>query len=357
MSTGAVVAWMLPPSIAGAVARRLLRRRRAGRGCCSAAWPPCSPGTGSTCSCGPCRPRARARRGSGRRSLVGFGDRRVGGAIGVILGTLRMPALLGAVGMTAAKAVGTNLVVGSCVGVVGSPRTRRGSRSSGGCWPRASPAGSPGRGSARGWRGGSRRRRLRPASASRCCSSPRSSRSRPLADSGERADHLPGSAAATSCRGSAALAPTRAACRRASVRSTRPPRSAPTGTACSGRGRSRRRSGRRRRRSRRRCATGCRRARRSTRARPGSPSRARADSERRACRAQRDRGRGRSRPDGPARPRSLPSGPRSAPSASAAPSARPSAPSDERVAAGAPDLPGIVSLSTCVPAGAVRRHV
>jgi uncharacterized protein len=43
----------------------------------------------------------------------------VGGAVGVILGTLRMPALLGAVGLTAHRAVGTNLVVGFALGVAG----------------------------------------------------------------------------------------------------------------------------------------------------------------------------------------------------------------------------------------------
>lgn len=43
----------------------------------------------------------------------------VGGALGVILGTLRMPALLRAVGLPAARAVGTNLVVGFMLGVAG----------------------------------------------------------------------------------------------------------------------------------------------------------------------------------------------------------------------------------------------
>ncbi len=43
----------------------------------------------------------------------------VGGAVGVILGTLRMPALLGAVGMDAKRAVGTNLVVGFFLGLAG----------------------------------------------------------------------------------------------------------------------------------------------------------------------------------------------------------------------------------------------
>lgn len=51
--------------------------------------------------------------------LGGFGVGALGGAIGVILGTMRMPVLLRGVGMTAAKAVGTNLVVGFAVGAVG----------------------------------------------------------------------------------------------------------------------------------------------------------------------------------------------------------------------------------------------
>lgn len=43
----------------------------------------------------------------------------VGGALGVILGTLRMPALLRAVGLDIRRAVGTNLVVGFFLGVAG----------------------------------------------------------------------------------------------------------------------------------------------------------------------------------------------------------------------------------------------
>lgn len=43
----------------------------------------------------------------------------IGGAVGLILGTLRMPALLGRVGMPAARAVGTNLVVGFFLGLGG----------------------------------------------------------------------------------------------------------------------------------------------------------------------------------------------------------------------------------------------
>ena len=43
----------------------------------------------------------------------------LGGLIGLILGALRMPALLRYVGETAARAVGTNLAVGVCVGIAG----------------------------------------------------------------------------------------------------------------------------------------------------------------------------------------------------------------------------------------------
>ena len=40
----------------------------------------------------------------------------LGGAVGVILGTLRMPALLRGVGLTAHRAVGTNLLIGFALG-------------------------------------------------------------------------------------------------------------------------------------------------------------------------------------------------------------------------------------------------
>jgi uncharacterized membrane protein YfcA len=42
----------------------------------------------------------------------------LGGAVGVILGTLRMPALLRGVGLSARRAVGTNLVIGFALGAV-----------------------------------------------------------------------------------------------------------------------------------------------------------------------------------------------------------------------------------------------
>lgn len=52
-------------------------------------------------------------------AVSGFVIGLVGGALGVILGTLRMPALLRAVGLDARRAVGTNLIVGFLLGVAG----------------------------------------------------------------------------------------------------------------------------------------------------------------------------------------------------------------------------------------------
>ena len=43
----------------------------------------------------------------------------LGGIVGLILGALRMPALLRYVGETPARAVGTNMTVGVCVGLAG----------------------------------------------------------------------------------------------------------------------------------------------------------------------------------------------------------------------------------------------
>ena len=51
--------------------------------------------------------------------ITGAGVGLLGGFVGLILGALRMPALLRYVGETAARAVGTNLAVGVCVGIAG----------------------------------------------------------------------------------------------------------------------------------------------------------------------------------------------------------------------------------------------
>ena len=115
-------AWMTPPSMAGAVAGGylsgaipgdallvvigvllvyfgfdLLRPRRGG--------PPAARPTGAA--------ELRAAVVSG--VVIGL----LGGFIGLILGSLRMPALLRYVGLPPDRAVGTNLAVGFCVGVAG----------------------------------------------------------------------------------------------------------------------------------------------------------------------------------------------------------------------------------------------
>jgi uncharacterized membrane protein YfcA len=63
------------------------------------------------------RPRRRLRlvSGTGLAFVIGV----LGGAVGVILGTLRMPALIRSVGMDVRRAAGTNLVVGFFLGVAG----------------------------------------------------------------------------------------------------------------------------------------------------------------------------------------------------------------------------------------------
>jgi uncharacterized membrane protein YfcA len=114
-------AWMAPPSIAGAVAGGLasgalsrtallvviglallwfgvdlLRPRRAAAD-------------------------LEAQRSGGRAATVaiGFGIGVLGGLVGLILGTLRMPALIRYLGEPVARAIGTNLAVGFWVGVAG----------------------------------------------------------------------------------------------------------------------------------------------------------------------------------------------------------------------------------------------
>jgi uncharacterized protein len=113
-----IVLWMAPPSIAGAVVGGLFGHRvpeRALLGGVAAvlAW------QGLDLLLRPFREHPRARPRIAPAALFGLVIGAIGGALGVILGTLRMPALLRAVGLPAAKAVGTNLVVGFLLGVAG----------------------------------------------------------------------------------------------------------------------------------------------------------------------------------------------------------------------------------------------
>jgi uncharacterized membrane protein YfcA len=52
--------------------------------------------------------------------LSGAAIGRLGGLVGLILGTLRVPALIRWVGETPQRAVGTNVCVGVCVGIAGA---------------------------------------------------------------------------------------------------------------------------------------------------------------------------------------------------------------------------------------------
>jgi uncharacterized protein len=113
-----VVAWMTPPSVAGAlvgayyghtVSERLLFAAIA----VVLLW------NGIDLLVRPIRERPRSKPRLAPAAVFGAAIGLLGGAIGVILGTLRVPALLGAVGLTAARAVGTNLVVGFFLGTFG----------------------------------------------------------------------------------------------------------------------------------------------------------------------------------------------------------------------------------------------
>jgi uncharacterized protein len=113
-----IVMWMTPPSAAGAVVGGLFGHAVPENVLFAAvaavlAW------NGADLLFRPFRARPRARPRVAPAAALGFGIGLVGGAIGVILGTLRVPALLRAVGLPAARAVGTNLVVGFFLGVFG----------------------------------------------------------------------------------------------------------------------------------------------------------------------------------------------------------------------------------------------
>jgi uncharacterized protein len=111
-----VVSWIAFPSVAGAVAGALLADDVSesllyGVIAAILVW------SGIDLALRPvaAHPRARLRlgRGVGFSFVIGV----LGGAVGVILGTLRMPTLIRSVGMDIRRAAGTNLVVGFFLGV------------------------------------------------------------------------------------------------------------------------------------------------------------------------------------------------------------------------------------------------
>jgi hypothetical protein len=113
-----VVKWMAPTSVVGAVIGGLtghLVPTGALFGAIAAvlAW------NGIDLLVAPFRARPSPEPGLRSAAMFGFVIGVIGGALGVILGTLRMPALLRSVGLDARRAVGTNLVVGFFLGVAG----------------------------------------------------------------------------------------------------------------------------------------------------------------------------------------------------------------------------------------------
>ena len=113
-----IVAWMAPPSVVGAVAGSLASPHISHRllyGVIAAAllW------SAIDLAFRPIKPRPRAKPRLAAAAVYGAGIGAVGGAIGVILGTLRMPALVRSVGIDIRTAAGTNLVVGFMLGVAG----------------------------------------------------------------------------------------------------------------------------------------------------------------------------------------------------------------------------------------------
>jgi uncharacterized protein len=113
-----VVAWTAPPSVVGAVIGALFADD-VSDALLYALIAAVLVWSGVDLALRPIAPRPRDHlrlaRGSGFSFLIGA----LGGAVGVILGTLRMPALVRSVGLDVRRAAGTNLVVGFFLGVAG----------------------------------------------------------------------------------------------------------------------------------------------------------------------------------------------------------------------------------------------
>jgi uncharacterized membrane protein YfcA len=113
-----IVAWMAPPSVLGAVLGALVADD-VPEDLLFAAIAAVLVWSGIDLALRPVHPRPLSRLRLWPAVASGFGIGALGGAVGVILGTLRMPALLRGVGMDVRRAAGTNLVVGFLLGVAG----------------------------------------------------------------------------------------------------------------------------------------------------------------------------------------------------------------------------------------------
>jgi uncharacterized membrane protein YfcA len=113
-----VVAWTAPPSVVGAIVGALAADEVSEALlfwliAAVLVW------SGVDLALRPIAPRPRERLRVGLGGVLALLIGALGGAVGVILGTLRMPALLRSVGMDVRRAAGTNLVVGFFLGVAG----------------------------------------------------------------------------------------------------------------------------------------------------------------------------------------------------------------------------------------------
>jgi len=111
-----IVAWMAPPSMAGAIAGAALagvvpEALLYGVVAAVLLW------SGIDLALRPIEPRAREEPRRTPAVVFGLVIGAIGGAAGVILGTLRMPALVRSVGLDVRRAAGTNLVVGFVLGL------------------------------------------------------------------------------------------------------------------------------------------------------------------------------------------------------------------------------------------------
>jgi len=113
-----VVAWTAPPSVAGAIAGALVADD-VSEALLYAVISAVLVWSGIDLALRPIAPLARAQLRVLRGSVLAFLIGVLGGAVGVILGTLRMPALVRSVGLDVRRAAGTNLVVGFLLGVAG----------------------------------------------------------------------------------------------------------------------------------------------------------------------------------------------------------------------------------------------
>ena len=113
-----LVAWMAPPSVLGAVLGALVADD-VSEPLLYAAIAAVLVWSGLDLALRPVTPRLRERLRLWPAVVGGLGIGALGGAVGVILGTLRMPTLVRGVGLDVKRAAGTNLVVGFLLGVAG----------------------------------------------------------------------------------------------------------------------------------------------------------------------------------------------------------------------------------------------